>query len=105
MRRRAPLEELGGRKTPAVVDALAEPRLVTGGDGPADVAHEALLLPGHGCATGWTRNLFADLVRHRAADRRRRRMGRRLGRDPDLLYRGARLASALDWERATTSRT
>jgi WD40 repeat protein/DNA-binding SARP family transcriptional activator len=94
VRRRAALEELGDEQT-EVVERLADRRLLTLSDGSVEVAHEALLRE-------WPR-LRAWL----AEDAEGRRLHRRLGdaarawdadaRDPGGLYRGARLAAALDW--------
>ena len=94
VRRRIALAELAGEQT-EVVEHLAERRLLTVSDGAVEVAHEALLRE-------WPR-LRAWL----AEDADGRRLHRRLGdaarawdadaRDPGELYRGARLAAALDW--------
>ena len=82
--------------------ALVERRLLTAADGAVEVAHEALLRE-------WPR-LRAWLDE----DAEGRRLHRRLevdarawdadARDPGELYRGARLASALDWARGARSR-
>src|SRR5215217_3673125 len=94
VRRRVALADLGGALT-EVVERLAERRLLTVSDGAVEVAHEALLRE-------WPR-LRAWL----AEDAEGRRLHRRLGdaarawdadaRDAGGLYRGARLAAALDW--------
>ena len=98
VRRRIALAELGGERRDElaeVVERLAERRLLTVSDGAVEVAHEALLRE-------WPR-LRAWL----AEDAEGRRLHRRLGdaarawdadaRDAGGLYRGARLAAALDW--------
>ena len=94
MRRRIALAELEGGVA-EVVEHLADRRLLTVSDGAVEVAHEALLRE-------WPR-LRAWL----AEDAEGRRLHRGLGdaarawdadaRDPGGLYRGARLAAALDW--------
>src|SRR5262249_22910328 len=95
VRRRVPLAEAGD---PAPPEAPAEARLVTVGDGFAEVAHEALL-------RDWPR--LRDWL---DADVEGRRVHRELaanareweahGRDDAGLYRGARLATALEWAAA-----
>jgi WD40 repeat protein len=95
VRRRIGLAELEGEPGAEVVARLADRRLLTVGDGAVEVAHEALLRE-------WPR-LRAWLDE----DVEGRRLHRRLSdaarawdadaRDPGGLYRGARLASALDW--------
>jgi WD40 repeat protein len=78
-----------------LLDRLAEARLVTLGQDSVEVAHEALIRE-------WPR-----LRQWLGEDREGLRLHRRLteaaaewealGRDPDALYRSARLAAALDW--------
>ena len=98
VRRRAPLAELDLDRNPdaaAVLDTLADSRLLTVGEGSVEVAHEALLRE-------WPR-----LREWIAEDAEWRRLRRHItqsasewhtaGRDPGELYRGARLAAALDW--------
>ena len=98
VRRRAPLAELDLDRNPdaaAVLDTLADSRLLTVGGGSVEVAHEALLRE-------WPR-----LRGWIAEDAEWRRLRRHItqaasdwhaaGRDPGELYRGARLAAALDW--------
>jgi WD40 repeat protein/tRNA A-37 threonylcarbamoyl transferase component Bud32 len=98
VRRRAPLGELDLERNPdvaPVLDALAESRLVTIGELSVEVAHEALL-------TEWPR-----LREWIAEDADWRRLRHHIteaatewhvaGRDQSELYRGARLAAALDW--------
>jgi DNA-binding SARP family transcriptional activator/WD40 repeat protein len=96
VRRRVPRRELGD--DPATTTALTElvnRRLLTAGDAGIEVTHEALL-------THWPR-----LAGWLADDERGRELRRHLapaaaewdatGRPDSELYRGARLASALDW--------
>ena len=95
VRRRVGLAELGGGDVSDVVRVLADERLVTIGDGHAEVAHEALLRE-------WPR-----LREWLQEDAEARRLHQHLirsaqdwqaaGRERAELYRGARLAAALDW--------
>jgi DNA-binding SARP family transcriptional activator/WD40 repeat protein len=98
VRRRVTLADLDAQndhELAGVVERLADRRLLTVSDGAVEVAHEALLRE-------WPR-LRAWL----AEDAEGRRLHRRLrdaaraweadARDPGGLYRGARLAAALDW--------
>ena len=98
VRRRVPLDELELDRDEDAARALAvltESRLLTVDEGAAEVAHEALLRE-------WPR--LSDWL---AEDAEGRRLHQHLigaagewrdsGRDPAELYRGARLASALDW--------
>ncbi len=98
VRRRVSLAELDGARdgnVRRVLDALTASRMLTISDGTIEVAHEALLRE-------WPR-LRAWLEE----DREGRRLHRRLsaaarewnerGRDRADLYRGGRLASALEW--------
>ena len=98
VRRRIPLAELeaeGSGELLEVVGRLTDRRLLTVSDGAVEVAHEALLRE-------WPR-LRAWLDE----DAEGRQLHRRLSaatrawdadaRDPGELYRGARLAAALDW--------
>jgi WD40 repeat protein/class 3 adenylate cyclase len=97
-RRRARLGELSGQgddDAAAVLQRLAERRLVVLGTNTAEVAHEALIRE------------WPTLREWLAADREALRLHRglteaasewqRASREPSLLYRGARLAAALDW--------
>jgi WD40 repeat protein/DNA-binding SARP family transcriptional activator len=99
-RRRAQVSEL--RASPAdqatlrvVLHELAEARLITLGETSVEVAHEALIRE-------WP-TLRAWLDEDRTGLRLHRQLGEaatewaRLGSDPDLLYRGTRLAQARDW--------
>jgi len=101
LRRRARREELGDDPvTERVLGVLVARRLVIADEGTVEVAHEALLRE-------WPR-LRAWLEE----DREGRRLHRHLGEatadweahnhDPEQLYRGARLAAALDWAKAHT---
>ena len=90
VRTRVPLDELE-----PVVETLAAERLVTLGEGEAEIAHEALLRE-------WPRlREWIDedaeghrLHRHLTHSARGWEEG---GRDPAELYRGTRLAAALEW--------
>ena len=101
VRRRVPLDELDvsdDDNARRVLEVLADSRLVTLSQGTAEVAHEALLRE-------WPR-----LRRWLDEDAEGRRLHHHLaiaarewdagGRDPGELYRGARLASTLDWRAA-----
>ena len=98
VRRRAPLAELDLERDEDVADVLttlADSRLISVGEGSVEVAHEALLRE-------WPR--LCDWIEEDAEGRRLRRHITRAatdwdaaGRDQGELYRGARLAAALDW--------
>ena len=98
VRRRAPLGELDVERNTDVADVLAtlaDSRLVTVGEGSVEVAHEALMRE-------WPR--LRDWIEEDAEGRRLRRHitqaaseWETAGRDQGELYRGARLAAALDW--------
>ncbi len=98
VRRRAPLAELDLERNEDVADVLeilADGRLVTVSDGAVEVAHEALLRE-------WPR--LREWIEEDAEGRRLRRHITQAatewdatGRDEGELYRGARLAAALDW--------
>ena len=99
VRRRVPLAQLPDAD---VVEKLAGARLLTVSDGFAEIAHEALL-------RHWPR--LRDWLE---ADASGRRLQRELagqaerweagGRESADLYRGARLAAALEWAATETSR-
>ena len=98
VRRRVPLAELEAEHdtdTAAALAALTESRLVTVDEGAVEVAHEALLREWPRLR-GWLdediegRRLHQHLI-HAAAE------WQGSASDPAELYRGARLASALDW--------
>jgi WD40 repeat protein/tRNA A-37 threonylcarbamoyl transferase component Bud32 len=98
VRRRASLVELDlehNRETENVLATLADSRLVTVSEGSVEVAHEALLRE-------WPR--LREWIEEDGQGRRLRRHITQAatewdtaGRDQGELYRGARLAAALDW--------
>ena len=98
VRRRAPLAELDLKRNAdveAVLGTLADSRLVTVSEENVEVAHEALLRE-------WPR--LREWIEEDAEGRRLRRHITQAatewaaaGRDRGELYRGARLAAALDW--------
>jgi WD40 repeat protein/tRNA A-37 threonylcarbamoyl transferase component Bud32 len=98
VRRRAPLAELDLERNNDVTDVLstlADSRLVTVGEGSVEVAHEALLRE-------WPR--LREWIEEDTEGRRLRRHVTQAatewdaaGRDQGELYRGARLAAALEW--------
>jgi class 3 adenylate cyclase/WD40 repeat protein len=98
VRRRVPLSELDADRDPAVaevLETLTAARLLTSGEGHVEVAHEALLRE-------WPR--LQRWLDEDAAGRALRlhlvgavRDWGQRGREPGDLYRGARLAAALDW--------
>lgn len=97
-RRRVPLDELGRDADPAVrtaLDALVAARLVVLGDGHAELAHEAVLRAWQQLRDWIEHDRAGLLVRqrlHDAAD-----AWERDGRDEGALYRGVRLATAVQW--------
>jgi WD40 repeat protein len=98
VRRRVPLAELDqerNKDVAEVLETLADSRLVTVGEGSVEVAHEALLRE-------WPR--LREWIEEDAEGRRLRRHITQAAaewdaaaRDQGELYRGARLAAALDW--------
>jgi hypothetical protein len=84
VRRRVTIDELDVERdgqSAAALEVLVDGRLVTADEGTVEVAHEALLRE-------WLHQRVIQAARDwEAADR-----------DPGELYRGARLASALDWK-------
>ena len=100
VRRRVALGELDADRDPtveSVLDRLTSARLLTSGDGFVEVAHEALLRE-------WPR--LQGWLEEDAAGRAVRlhligavRDWEQRDRDPADLYRGARLAAALEWAR------
>jgi WD40 repeat protein/DNA-binding SARP family transcriptional activator/type II secretory pathway predicted ATPase ExeA len=100
VRRRVPLDELtasGDERGPAVLDALADQRLLTMGEDSVEVAHEALLREWPRLR-GWLEEDVQGRVLHRHLISAAREW-EQSGRDPGELYRGARLTGALDWAR------
>jgi len=87
------LEDAGG-----VLSVLAESRLVTIGEGQVEVAHEALLREWPRLR-GWLDEDVQGRRVHRHLSLAARDWDAR-GRDSGDLYRGARLASVLDWSAA-----
>jgi WD40 repeat protein len=97
VRRRVQLSELEGERVEDVLAILADERLVTLGEDEVEVAHEALLrewprLRGWLDEDAQGRHVHLQL----GAAAREWNAG---GRDAGELYRGARLAGALDWSR------
>ncbi len=99
-RRRLSWDEIGDDpKTRAAIDALANVRLLTIDDRGIEIVHETLIRT-------WPR-LRSWIDESRDDLRTRQRITQastewdRQGREPDLLYRGAPLASALDWRSRT----
>ncbi len=98
VRRRAPLAELDLERDTDIAEVLAtlaDSRLVTVSEGSVEVAHEALLRE-------WPR--LREWIEEDTEGRRLRRHITQAatewdaaGRDQGELYRGARLAAALDW--------
>jgi WD40 repeat protein len=100
VRRRVPLDELtasGDERGPAVLDALADQRLLTMGQDSVEVAHEALLREWPRLR-GWLEEDVQGRVLHRHLISAAREW-EQSGRDSGELYRGVRLAGALDWAR------
>jgi WD40 repeat protein/DNA-binding SARP family transcriptional activator len=98
--RRVPLAELDLEHDPdmgAALAALIEARLLTTAEASVEVAHEALLRQWPRLR-GWLEEDAHGRVLHRHLIRAAQdwQTG---GRDPGELYRGARLAAALDWAR------
>ena len=95
VRRRAQLTEFEGDAVAQVLDVLAAARLVTISGGEVEVAHEALLREWPRLRT-WLEE-DADGRRLQLHLMHAARGWDSAARDPAELYRGARLASALDW--------
>jgi WD40 repeat protein/class 3 adenylate cyclase/tRNA A-37 threonylcarbamoyl transferase component Bud32 len=99
-RRRVPLSELGTEPQSAtavagLIDTLTKARLLTLDEGTAQVAHEALIREWPRLR-GWLNEDREGLMVHRHLTQSARGW-EAIGRDPGELYRGARLAAALDW--------
>ncbi len=99
-RRRATLQELvtgadTSEDVQRVVHVLADARLLTLGGETAEVAHEALIREWP-TLRGWLNEDRAGLRLHRGITESTAEWERH-AEDPDLLYRGARLAQAREW--------
>ncbi|MDA0158825.1 AAA family ATPase [Solirubrobacter ginsenosidimutans] len=95
VRRRARLTEFEGTDVAYVLDVLAEARLISISEGEVEVAHEALLREWPRLRT-WLQE-DADGRRLHLHLMNAARGWQSADRDPAELYRGARLASTLDW--------
>lgn len=100
-RRRATFTELilkpeEAATTHAVLKALADARLITTSEDSAEVAHEALIREWP-TLRGWLEDNREDLRLHRHLTEAAQDW-LIMNREPDLLYRGARLAQAREWE-------
>jgi WD40 repeat protein/DNA-binding SARP family transcriptional activator len=93
VRVRVPVAELDGSDD--VLSQLASDRLITIGDGAAEVAHEALLREWPRLR-GWLEEDAEGRRLHRHLAQASRDW-QAAARDPSELYRGARLASANEW--------
>jgi len=107
-RRRVPLSELaaGPESAPAIaelIDTLTTARLLTLDEGSAQVAHEALIREWPRLR-GWLNEDREGLMVHRHLTRSASAW-EAIGRDSGELYRGARLAAALDWARGRVDLT
>ena len=94
VRRRVPLEEFDPKAAP-VLDVLIGARLITASEDTAEVAHEALLREWPRLGSWLDEDIEGRRLHHHLAFAAREWDSR--GRDPGELYRGPRLASALDW--------
>jgi WD40 repeat protein/DNA-binding SARP family transcriptional activator len=98
LRRRVPLDEVAltqDERGRAVLDALADQRLVTKSEDSVEVAHEALLREWPRLR-GWLEEDVQGRALHRHLIGAAREWDQS-GHDPAELYRGARLTGALDW--------
>ena len=98
VRRRVPLADLGAQRSESVarvLDVLTDRRLLTISAGTVEVAHEALLREWPRLR-GWLEEDAEGRRLHRHLAHAARDWDQR-GRDRGELYRGARLASALEW--------
>ncbi len=99
-RRRVSIDELSSKPEDSdavhqVLSALADARLVTTDQNAAEVAHEALIREWP-TLRGWLEEDREGLRLHRHLTEAAQEWDR-LGRDPSGLYRGARLAQAVEW--------
>ena len=99
-RRRAKLNELilkpeEAASTHAVLKALADARLITTSEDSAEVAHEALIREWP-TLRSWLEDNREGLRLHRHLTEAAQEW-LLMNREPDLLYRGARLAQAREW--------
>src|SRR5215207_7662469 len=106
-RRRAALNELVRQSAEAaqlraVLNILAEARLITLNEDSAEVAHEALIRE-WGRLHEWLTQDRESLLLHRHLTESAREWDVR-GRDPTELYRGVRLAQAREWASANEAR-
>ncbi|MGH8930080.1 MAG: hypothetical protein ACRDZO_05435, partial [Egibacteraceae bacterium] len=88
-------ELLNGSAVDVVLDRLAKARLVILGDATVEVAHEALIREWP-TLRGWLTENREGLLTHRRLTEAAAEW-EALGRDPSVLYRGGRLATARDW--------
>jgi WD40 repeat protein len=103
-RRRLPREEVedGRADVAAVVDLLADARLLTVSAGTVEFAHEALLREWPRLRD-WIEDDREDLRIHRNLSTAAHEW-ERLGRDEGALYRGSRLGEAREWSKDTNLR-
>ena len=97
-RRRIPPEDLGAEQNEAVrrvLGVLTASRLVTTSDGAVEVAHEALFVEWPRLRSWLEEDAQGRRLQEHLVESAREWSG--AGRDASELYRGARLASALDW--------
>lgn len=86
----------------ATLDALVTARLLTVDADRVELVHEALLRAWPRLRT-WIRTTRADLLLHQQLGSAAREWDRE-GRDPSLLYRGARLTAAREWAAGPSGR-
>ncbi|MEH0541762.1 helix-turn-helix domain-containing protein [Streptomyces sp. B21-105] len=105
-RPRTTSELLEGLRDPAAaratLDALVTARLLTVDADRVEIVHEALLREWPRLRT-WVRTTRADLLLHQQLGAAAREWDRE-GRDPGLLYRGARLTAAREWAAGPSGR-
>ncbi len=99
-RRRAPFSELippfaDAHSAEVVLKMLADARLITTSEGYAEVAHEALIREWH-TLREWLNQNREGLRLHRHLTEAAQAW-QKLNREPSELYRGVRLAQALEW--------